>query len=174
MACHEESLALCREFDSRHIISSSLHNLGFVALEHGDDVRAMAYFSESLEIARQQSDPEEIGGSLAGLAGVAAARGQFERAARLFGAMDARALRTFQACIQPINSCATAASPPPAPNSATAPSPLPGLPARLCRSNRPSPRHWTAETLKGLRARNEGGLSGLSPLSASAVRTPSE
>jgi Tetratricopeptide repeat len=80
---------LCREFGSQIVLSAPLHNLGFVALQRGKDAHAQAYFAESLEVARQLRDEEEIGACLAGLAGVAGARGHFERAAQLFGAMEA-------------------------------------------------------------------------------------
>jgi ATP/maltotriose-dependent transcriptional regulator MalT len=89
VTCYEESLALFRELGSLILISAPLHNLGFVALQRGDDRRAAVYFAEGLEFAHQLRDQEEIDVCLAGLAGVAGARGHFEYAARLFGAVEA-------------------------------------------------------------------------------------
>ena len=87
-ACYEASIALFRELGNRGRIGSPLHNLGFVALHHGDDTRAAAYFVESLKFAHVQGDEGEIAACLVGLAGVAGTCGQFERATRLFGAVD--------------------------------------------------------------------------------------
>ncbi len=71
------------------VIGDALHNLGFVALYRGYDAQATAYFVESLESYRRANDHTDMPVSLAGLAAVAAARGQLERAARLFGAAEA-------------------------------------------------------------------------------------
>jgi DNA-binding NarL/FixJ family response regulator len=87
--CYAESLALFRELGSHIGIAMPLHNLGYVALQQGDDAHAEAYFVEGLEVARQLRDQEEIYEQLEGLAGVAGARGHVERAARLFGAVEA-------------------------------------------------------------------------------------
>jgi predicted ATPase len=89
VTCYEESLALFRELGSQIVLAAPLQNLGFVALQRGEDAQAEAYFVESLEVARQMSDEEEIGACLAGLAEVAGARGHFERAAQLFGVIEA-------------------------------------------------------------------------------------
>ena len=86
-ACYNASVTLLRELGNRGVIAAPLHNLGFVALHQGDDTIAAAYFEESLEFALQ-GDHDEVTTCLAGLAGLAAARGHFEQAARLFGAVE--------------------------------------------------------------------------------------
>ncbi|MGE5264154.1 MAG: ATP-binding protein, partial [Acidobacteriota bacterium] len=66
-----------------------LHNLGDVAQYFGDTTRASELFKESLQHHKRAGEREYIAEALAGLAGVAAAEGQPERAARLFGAAEA-------------------------------------------------------------------------------------
>jgi non-specific serine/threonine protein kinase len=65
-----------------------LHNLGYTALALNDDHRAEGVFAEALRIARGLRDQMGICAMLVGMAAVAVARGEAERAARLFGAGD--------------------------------------------------------------------------------------
>ena len=58
------------------------------ALGQGDHARATALFAEALALFRKLGDPLGIAECLEGLAGVAGARGEGERAARLYGAAD--------------------------------------------------------------------------------------
>ena len=84
------SLALWRELGSTGTqAQGALHQLGHVALDRGRPARADALFRESLSLARAQGNKRHVGEALAGLAGVAAATGQPEQAARLFGAAGA-------------------------------------------------------------------------------------
>ncbi|HMA36361.1 MAG TPA: tetratricopeptide repeat protein [Chloroflexia bacterium] len=82
----EESLALSRELGHKAGAAATLRNLGYVALEQQDLAGAGAYFTESLALFRELDDRSGIARTLAGLAGVAAAAGRPEHAARLFGA----------------------------------------------------------------------------------------
>ncbi len=66
-----------------------LQNLGDVALYYGDATRAAELFKESLDHHKRAGEREYMAEALAGLAGVAAAVGQPEPAARLFGAAEA-------------------------------------------------------------------------------------
>jgi tetratricopeptide (TPR) repeat protein len=67
----------------------SLHNLGKVAESRGDYEAARARYEESLTLHREVGERRGIAECLLGFAGVAAAAGQPERAARLFGAAAA-------------------------------------------------------------------------------------
>jgi hypothetical protein len=66
-----------------------LDNLGWVALLRGDSERARALYAESLGLKREVGDKLVTPEPLEGLASVAGARGEAERAARLFGACEA-------------------------------------------------------------------------------------
>ena len=67
----------------------SLALLGHVELADGEIGRAAALLTESAELLRAIGNPLYLPWCLEGLAGVAAARGQWERAAQLCGARDA-------------------------------------------------------------------------------------
>jgi len=85
----EEAAALCQEAGDRTLLPLPLNILGWVALLDGDLERAEPLHKESLTLSR------EMGGSLGtlafleGLACDAGAKGEAERAARLFGAAEA-------------------------------------------------------------------------------------
>ncbi len=87
---YSEALALRREIGEKSGIIGTVHNLGHIALHEGDYARAIALFKESLALT-QTLDEAWLGTvvCLAGLAGVATAMRQPERAARLFGAAEA-------------------------------------------------------------------------------------
>jgi hypothetical protein len=68
---------------------SAIIRLRFVALYHSDNAQAAAHFAASLEIYRGYGNQVDMPKCLAGLAAVACTQGQPERAARLFGAMEA-------------------------------------------------------------------------------------
>jgi predicted ATPase/DNA-binding SARP family transcriptional activator/DNA-binding NarL/FixJ family response regulator len=92
----EKAVAICREQNHRILLSDALCNLGWAALLRGDPGRATTLYAESLELKRELGEnpllvkltvalPE----TLDGLACVAVARGETERAVRLFGATRA-------------------------------------------------------------------------------------
>ncbi len=85
---YEESQALSRTLGDRYGITVRLVNLGQVAHQEGDYGLAAGFFSEALEVAMQLGDIGHIAGGLEGLAGVAGATEQPQRAARLFGAAE--------------------------------------------------------------------------------------
>jgi DNA-binding NarL/FixJ family response regulator len=66
-----------------------LDNLAACARAQGDDARATTLYKESLVYSNRQGDRWGEVESLSGLAGIAAAHGQSEMAARLFAAADA-------------------------------------------------------------------------------------
>jgi tetratricopeptide (TPR) repeat protein len=89
MALQEESLALSRREGHKLFMAQSLTILGHAARGLGEHDRATVYFLESLALFRELEQRWGVMLSLAGLAGVAADSGQFGRAARLLGAVEA-------------------------------------------------------------------------------------
>jgi predicted ATPase/DNA-binding CsgD family transcriptional regulator len=103
LAALEECLALYQRIGSDHGIASALIRLGRTLLAKGEPERAAEFFSESFTRSKEKQPVSSAQilpllsrmtrygsvSGLSGLAGTAAALGQFERAARLFGAADA-------------------------------------------------------------------------------------
>ena len=85
----QESLLIGREIADRRSMAYSLYYLGLVACREGDYTVAATRLSESLAMRRELNDRQGIGHCLAGLAGLAAALAQPERAGRLLGASTA-------------------------------------------------------------------------------------
>ncbi|HSK84708.1 MAG TPA: BTAD domain-containing putative transcriptional regulator [Rubrobacter sp.] len=83
-----EALAMFRELgDIRHV-AMSLGVAGVSALEQGDSERAAVLFEEDLRLLRELRDKAGIVYGLLGMAGVAALRGQYTRASKLWGASE--------------------------------------------------------------------------------------
>jgi predicted ATPase len=80
-----ESLALRRKLRDERGISMMLNNLGEVTLNQGDTTQSFTFYTESLALCRELHDKEGAAYCLEGLASIATARGQVERAARLWG-----------------------------------------------------------------------------------------
>jgi predicted ATPase/class 3 adenylate cyclase len=86
----EEAMAIYREVgDKPGIASSPLGSLGSVARDQGDDAAARVLFTESLALHRELGHRLGIVKDLEGLAALAVAQAQPERAARLLGAAEA-------------------------------------------------------------------------------------
>jgi predicted ATPase/transcriptional regulator with XRE-family HTH domain len=85
----EESLALLPHYDDRWGRAMSLAVLGHVELADGETGRAEARLTESAALLQAIDTPLYLPWCLEGLAGVAATRGQWERAAQLCGAREA-------------------------------------------------------------------------------------
>jgi tetratricopeptide (TPR) repeat protein len=87
LALCEEGLALARRVGEKWATGQVLYNLGLAHMALGDPARAAACFVEGVELFYRDLN-NYLGLSLAvdGLAGVAAAQGDFPRAARLLGA----------------------------------------------------------------------------------------
>ena len=85
----EAALLEQRAIDDRWGIGFSLVGLGYAARDRGDDARAVALFAEGLAPFTEVGDRRIIALALDGVAGLAIAWGQPERAARLFGAAAA-------------------------------------------------------------------------------------
>lgn len=75
-----------RAVDSHWGISFSLVGLGYTTRDEGDLAQAGALFAEGLALLTELRDHRMIALALDGVAGMAIAQGQPERAARLFGA----------------------------------------------------------------------------------------
>jgi len=71
-----------------------LHKLGFAAQQRGNLVLAASHLRESLNLAQQRDTRRTAVAALAGFGGVALAAGNLDRAARLFGAVEALHERT--------------------------------------------------------------------------------
>jgi predicted ATPase/transcriptional regulator with XRE-family HTH domain len=85
----EESLALKTELGGNQwSIAVTLSALGRVAQVRGDAARAAALFAEGLALTWELRLPREAAWCLEGLASLAVAQGQLERATRLFGAVE--------------------------------------------------------------------------------------
>jgi DNA-binding CsgD family transcriptional regulator len=80
---------LFRDVGAKDLTATALSNLGGAVLHQGDARRAAAYFAEGLTLSRELGNRPDIAFNLAGMAGVAAAEGQPQRSARLFGAAEA-------------------------------------------------------------------------------------
>lgn len=85
----QEALAQARELGDRLLISRALHTLGTIAIRQNNAAQAALWFREGLSQALEISYNEGIGWDIYGLALIAEEEGQFQSAARLFGAMEA-------------------------------------------------------------------------------------
>jgi predicted ATPase len=83
------SLPQARDTRDRYDQALLLLHTGEAALRQGDLPQAHSLLAESLRLWRDIGAPAGIAGALAGLGGVAAARGQAERAGTLYGAAQA-------------------------------------------------------------------------------------
>jgi non-specific serine/threonine protein kinase len=96
----EESAALCREAGDRTLLPLPLNDLGWVALLSDNLDRAEALHKESLALSKDLGGSHRAFVFLEGLACDAGAKGEAERAAKLFGA--AQALREATGfCLEP-------------------------------------------------------------------------
>ena len=85
----EEALAVAQATGDELFIAEALAQLGTVALHVGDSGQATALYQQSLTLIWTRGYRECIAEDLAGLAATANLLGQPERAARLFGAVEA-------------------------------------------------------------------------------------
>jgi predicted ATPase/DNA-binding SARP family transcriptional activator len=85
----EEALALHREVGAKDDVAIALHNLGSVALHEGRYSDGAELLHESLELSRDLAYRECAAYTLVGMAELAFARDDRERAALLLGAADA-------------------------------------------------------------------------------------
>ena len=86
---YEEALVLARQESLKALISVLTQNLASVACFQGDNNAALSFALESLKISEELGDKINIGIALGIFAALAAATGETEKAARLFGAMQA-------------------------------------------------------------------------------------
>ena len=93
LAGYEEGLALLRELGDQRGIAAALSGLGDMASLDGDTGRATALYREALELGRDSGAADLLAEGLEHLCWVAAARGQWPRAARLGGAGEAARAR---------------------------------------------------------------------------------
>lgn len=86
----QEGLMLARELGDKASIALTLCTLGEIASRLGDLAQATSWYHEGLPLAQEIENETLIGWYLIGLARVAAAERQPERAALLFGAAETR------------------------------------------------------------------------------------
>jgi len=84
----QESLRLYRELAMEQSITAVLHNLGGLALHEGDAAAAQAWLAQSLVRSRDAGDTSFLARNLAAMATLAAQRGEYVWAARLWGAAE--------------------------------------------------------------------------------------
>jgi predicted ATPase/transcriptional regulator with XRE-family HTH domain len=85
----DESLAVARRYDDPWSSAMTLMLLGHVDLAQGDDTHARGVLAEAASLFQATGNMVYLPWCLEGLAGLAAARGDYERAAELDGARDA-------------------------------------------------------------------------------------
>ncbi|MCI0553195.1 MAG: tetratricopeptide repeat protein [Anaerolineae bacterium] len=85
----EAALALSNEMNAKFNIALALYGLGKVAQSRGEYESAHTFHRDALTIRRGTWDRPGIARSLESFAALAVAEGQMERAAQLFGAMEA-------------------------------------------------------------------------------------
>ena len=85
----EDALTRLRRADPPWFVVHVINLRGHAALLQDDLRLAARLFAEAIERARGFQHAQSLLGAMAGLAGVALARGQAERAARLLGAVEA-------------------------------------------------------------------------------------
>jgi len=84
-----QSAALVRRTANISVLPYPLRRLGYLALLEQDEEQATTFYMESMKVNRAVGDRQGVAASLIGLAAVAEARRQPDRAARLLGAADA-------------------------------------------------------------------------------------
>jgi len=84
----KENLLLARELDDKYLLNSTLETLGVITLDQGHLAQAKTYFIESIALAKSLGRTGYLSYCLSLLARVAAAQGQFQHAARLYGAAE--------------------------------------------------------------------------------------
>jgi len=85
----EEALALLRPLGDKWTLATLLFNLSDVLLWQGQPEQAAVASCEGLVLSQELADQRSMTWCLTGLANAAAARNQLQRAARLWGAVDA-------------------------------------------------------------------------------------
>jgi predicted ATPase len=90
----EESLVVARKYDDRWSTAMSLTLVGHVDLAVGDHARAQALLAGAASLFAGTGNLMYLQWCLEGLAGTAAARGDYQRAAELDGARDALRAQT--------------------------------------------------------------------------------
>jgi predicted ATPase/class 3 adenylate cyclase len=89
MELNEEAAELYRRRGRKGALQVALNNLGWAALIGDDHLKAEALHEECLMMCKELGDRLTGSDSMEGLACVAGARGEAERAAKLFGAAEA-------------------------------------------------------------------------------------
>ena len=89
MALYQRSVPLFQELSIKIMLAWSLHNQGFLLHYREDDTQALRRFRESLALFRELGTKDGTAACLEGIARVAVAGGDLQRAMRLMGASAA-------------------------------------------------------------------------------------
>jgi len=84
----QESLKMFRNLNNVGGIAWALYVLGCAALHRDDLPQASSHFKESLQLRKEQGNKQQIAEDLLGLAEIASAQGNSQKAARLLGAIS--------------------------------------------------------------------------------------
>ena len=87
---YEESIAILRAAGDRNFLAYTIRRLGQLAWRAGEYKKAIALCRKSLDLNQEVSDPRGVVACLAGFAAIAAAQGDYKRAAVLMGAVEAQ------------------------------------------------------------------------------------
>ncbi|MDP9369216.1 MAG: tetratricopeptide repeat protein [Chloroflexota bacterium] len=98
-AGYEQALQIHRRVGWRQLAANNLLNLGLVGRQRANRARAVRHYRDALAEAQALEDRETVAYALAGLAGMSGEAGDFQRAARLLGAVEAL-LETIGAALE--------------------------------------------------------------------------
>ncbi len=84
----QESLKMFRNLNNVGGIAWALYALGCAVLHRDDLPQASSYFKESLQLRKEQGNKQQIAEDLLGLAEIASAQGNSQKAARLLGTVN--------------------------------------------------------------------------------------
>ncbi len=87
-ALYRDALALCRRLGNREMACIVLLNLAMVAVARGDHAGAVDPLREVVAFVRESGSPQAMQSAFEVAAGLAASCGDWERAARFFGAAE--------------------------------------------------------------------------------------
>ncbi len=100
MVLLEEGVSILREVKDTYGLATTIGALGMTVLYQGDKGRAAVFFKESLALSMELGYMMQVAGCLGGLAAVSRAERQFERAAKIFGAVQSL-LDTMNTALHP-------------------------------------------------------------------------
>jgi predicted ATPase/Tfp pilus assembly protein PilF len=86
---YNQALVAFEAQGQRRVLPSMWHNIGYVELHKGDYAAALGRFRDAMSAFHEQADRRGVAECLIGIAAVYGDQGDWQRAARLFGAAEA-------------------------------------------------------------------------------------